>query len=243
MKYCVTLRCFQADTCPSVIERCKDHGRGASALSKTTARGRRDHRRADRRRTHRHSVLHGLLTGKPATAISREKAVSAPYPARAEAGENAAPIEAHALSSLLRVTNPDRVIDKSTGITKIDLVRCDWDTAKGFSQAVVVHLSKTLPQMFVAKSGPRNRLGKIFIDYLRNGLGATTVCAWSARARPGLGISVPVWWDELPKLTGGNHWTIRSVQTRLNKGNDPWKEYSTSAKTLNNAMKTLGYKA
>jgi bifunctional non-homologous end joining protein LigD len=67
-----------------------------------------------------------------------------------------------------------------------------WDTVKGFSQAVVQHVSKTIPQRFVARSGPKNRVGKIFIDYLRNGLGATTVCAWSARARPGLGISVPV---------------------------------------------------
>ncbi|MDB5896253.1 MAG: ligD, partial [Rhodoferax sp.] len=118
----------------------------------------------------------------------------------------------------------------------------DWDTAKGFSQAVVTHLARTLPQMFVAKSGPKNRVGKIFIDYLRNGLGATTVCAWSARARPGLGISVPVSWEELPGLRGGDHWTIRSVQTRLDKGNEPWAGYAKAAKSLNAAMKTLGYK-
>ena len=73
----------------------------------------------------------------------------------------------------------------------------DWDTVKDFSQAIVQHLARTIPQRFVAKSGRSNRVGKIFIDYLRNGYGATTVCAWSARARPGLGISVPVRWDEL----------------------------------------------
>ena len=38
-----------------------------------------------------------------------------------------------------------------------------------------------IPQRFVAKSGPRNRIGRVFIDYLRNGWGATTVCAWAAR--------------------------------------------------------------
>jgi len=76
----------------------------------------------------------------------------------------------------------------------------DWATVKGFSHSVVQHMSRTIPQRFVAKSGPRNRVGKIFIDYLRNGAGATTVCAWSARARPGMGISVPVDWSELPDL-------------------------------------------
>ncbi len=57
-----------------------------------------------------------------------------------------------------------------------------WDTVKDFSQAIVVHLARTLPDRFVAKSGAKNRVGRIFIDYLRNGFGATTACAWSARA-------------------------------------------------------------
>ena len=117
----------------------------------------------------------------------------------------------------------------------------DWDTVKGFSQAVVAHMAKTIPQRFVAKSGPKNRVGKIFIDYLRNGLGATTACAWTARARPGLGISVPVSWDELPALRGGDHWTVKSAQERLAEGNAPWKDYARSAKSLKAAMLLLGY--
>ena len=117
----------------------------------------------------------------------------------------------------------------------------DWDTAKGFSQAVVLHLTRTLPDRFVVKSGPKNRVGRIFIDYLRNGLGATTVCAWSARARPGLGISVPVRWDELSGLRGGDHWTIRNAQARLDEGNRPWDGYAKAAKTLKAAMKALGW--
>lgn len=342
----------------------------------------------------RHSVFHGLRTDKPAKSIVREKAVSVPSAAKArKAPARTAPAgkeSSHALSTRLRVTNPDRVIDESTGITKVELVRYyalvgdlmmahlkdrpislvrapsgvggqlffqkhaeveklpgieqldpalyashpamlevanktglvsaaqwnvieihtlntstasfehadrivfdldpgegvswkaiqegahvvhlfleqlglpaflktsggkglhvvvpirkthDWDTVKGFSQAVVAHLSRTLPDMFVAKSGPRNRVGKIFIDYLRNGLGATTVCAWSARARPGLGISVPVAWSELPGLRGGDHWTVRSVHTRLDEGNAPWAGYAKGARSLTAAMKKLGFKA
>ena len=117
----------------------------------------------------------------------------------------------------------------------------DWETAKGFSQAIVRHMAGTIPQRFVAKSGPKNRVGKIFIDYLRNGLGAITVCAWSARARPGLGISVPVSWSELPSLRGGDHWTVKTVHERLNIGNEPWNDYARSARSLTAAMATLGY--
>lgn len=118
----------------------------------------------------------------------------------------------------------------------------DWEVAKGFSQAVVQHLARTIPQRFVSKSGPKNRVGKIFADYLRNGLGATTACAWTARARPGMGVSVPVAWNELGKLTSGAHWTIQSVEQRLRIGNGPWQGYETAAVSLTAAMKALDYR-
>jgi bifunctional non-homologous end joining protein LigD len=117
----------------------------------------------------------------------------------------------------------------------------DWDTVKDFSQAIVQHLSTAIPDRFVAKSGPKNRIGKIFIDYLRNGYGATTACAWSARARPGLGISVPVGWDELPSLKGGAHWNVRSVHERLDAGNTPWADYEQRRARLGEAMQRLGF--
>ncbi|NHZ94410.1 DNA ligase D [Massilia sp. CCM 8734] len=118
----------------------------------------------------------------------------------------------------------------------------DWDTVKDFSQEVVRHMALTLPERFAFKSGPKNRVGKIFIDYLRNGRGATTACAWSARVRPGLGISVPVGWDELAALKSGDQWTVHNAHTRLDHGNAPWDGYAKAAKTLTAAMKKLGFK-
>ena len=117
-----------------------------------------------------------------------------------------------------------------------------WDPVKDFSRAIVEHIAKTLPTHFSAKSGAKNRVGKVFIDYLRNGFGATTVAAWSVRARPGMGISVPVAWDELPTLKSGAHWTIATIHTRLERGNAPWDDYAASAQNLTPAMRRLGFK-
>jgi bifunctional non-homologous end joining protein LigD len=117
----------------------------------------------------------------------------------------------------------------------------DWDTVKSFSQAIVHHMAQTLPERFAFKSGPKNRVGKIFIDYLRNGQGATTVAAWSARSRPGLGISVPLRWDELETLKSSAQWNITNVHDRLDEGNTPWDGYGEAAKTLTKAMKQLGF--
>ncbi|HEY9321195.1 MAG TPA: DNA ligase D [Achromobacter sp.] len=116
----------------------------------------------------------------------------------------------------------------------------DWDTVKAFSQTIVAHLAATLPQIFVAKSGPKNRVGKVFVDYLRNGFGATTVAAWSARARPGLGVSVPVEWEELAKLSSGAHWTIANIHSRLDAGNTPWEGYAAQA--IGPAMAAMDFK-
>jgi bifunctional non-homologous end joining protein LigD len=99
-----------------------------------------------------------------------------------------------------------------------------WDEVKGFSQAVAQHMAKLLPKHFSAVSGPKNRVGKIFIDYLRNGRGATSVAAYSVRAREGLPVSVPVHREELAGLEGANRWNIRNLFERLDElgEDDPW---------------------
>ena len=61
--------------------------------------------------------------------------------------------------------------------------RDDWDTVKAFAQAVVQHLARVIPQRFTARMGAANRVGKLFVDYLRNNHGATTAAAYSARSR------------------------------------------------------------
>src|SRR5690606_41454338 len=110
------------------------------------------------------------------------------------------------------------------------------------SEAVVERMAGVLPRRVAAKGGPKNSVGKIFVGYLRNGLGATTVSAWSLRARAGMGVSVPVSWDEIESLESGDQWTIDTVDARLEIGNHPWDNYEKSATALGTAMKRLDFK-
>ena len=114
-----------------------------------------------------------------------------------------------------------------------------WDAVKDFSREIVEALARRAPDRLVAKSGAKNRVGRIFVDYLRNGRGATTAAAYSARARAGLGVSVPCEWDELDELTGGDHWTIATVHDRLEAAADPWADYPALRQTLGAARKAL----
>ncbi len=120
--------------------------------------------------------------------------------------------------------------------------RWNYDTVKGLSKAVVVHLAKTIPSRFVAKSGASNRVGKLFVDYLRNGHGATTAAAFSARARPGLGVSIPISWEELTEIKSGANWTIANAREYLSfRKQDPWSQFWKKSQSLTQAMKSLSF--
>jgi len=119
-----------------------------------------------------------------------------------------------------------------------------WDEVKDFSHAIVSHMAKLLPDRFTAVSGPKNRVGRIFIDYLRNGLGATTICAYAVRTREGLPVSVPVFREEVAELKGGNQWNVHNVQARLAEvGDEPWAGLAKTRQSITAEMrKRVGMK-
>ncbi|UHC82009.1 DNA ligase D [Pseudomonas sp. NIBR-H-19] len=138
---------------------------------------------------------------------------------------------------------------KTSGGKGIHLVvpltrKLGWDEVKDFSHAIVSHMAKLLPDRFSAVSGPKNRVGKIFIDYLRNGLGATTICTYAARTREGLPVSVPLFRDEVAEIKGGNQWNIHNVHERLAEvGDEPWADMKKTRQSITAEMrKRVGMK-
>lgn len=122
--------------------------------------------------------------------------------------------------------------------------KADWDMVKAFTKALAQFIAQQLPERFTATSGPNNRVGKIFIDYLRNARGASTVAAYSARARPGLPVSVPISRDELTSLKSSAQWNIGNLLKRLRKLKaDPWAGYKNNQRITKTMWKRLGVKA
>ena len=123
--------------------------------------------------------------------------------------------------------------------------RHSWECANAFARGVTTRLAAEAPERIVAKMGPKNRVGKIFVDYLRNQRGASTVAAYSVRARPGLFVSVPIGRDELEQIGGADRWNILNLHERLQQlAADPWADYASTRQSISARLLTsLGVSA
>ncbi|MGY1409455.1 MULTISPECIES: DNA ligase D [unclassified Luteimonas] len=101
---------------------------------------------------------------------------------------------------------------------------CDWDLTKRFARGFAETLAQSQPDRFLATATKSKRSKRIFIDYLRNGRGATAVASYSLRGRPGAPVAMPLAWPELSKLQAANVFTIQDVPARLKRRRkDPWE--------------------
>ncbi|EOA02509.1 ATP-dependent DNA ligase [Herbaspirillum frisingense GSF30] len=113
-----------------------------------------------------------------------------------------------------------------------------WDVVKDWAHRVAAHLARVLPDRFIARMSKAARQGRIFIDYLRNAPGATTVVAYSVRARAGAPVSVPITWEELEQGITADHFKVATMPQRLKdlQDHDPWAGFGKARQRLSKAM-------
>ncbi|HTV91002.1 MAG TPA: DNA ligase D [Stellaceae bacterium] len=106
--------------------------------------------------------------------------------------------------------------------------RLEWEAIKEFAKWVAERFVNAYPDRFTANMAKRARTGRIFIDYLRNGRGATAIGAYSPRARAGAPVATPLSWDEVERGVRPDAFTIATVPERLVKLKaDPWADIGT----------------
>jgi len=93
----------------------------------------------------------------------------------------------------------------------------DWETHKDFSHRFAEALSTAEPDRFVATMSKAKRKGRIFIDWLRNQRGSTAVLPYSARARAGAPVAVPMGWDELEDARDAHPFSIDDAERLIDR--------------------------
>lgn len=102
----------------------------------------------------------------------------------------------------------------------------DWDEVKVFCEGLADSMAEQDPATYVASAAKAKRNGRIFIDWLRNTRGATSVASWSLRARRGAPVAVPLRWEDLARTTGGAMYDLAAARRRAARlRRDPWSGF------------------
>jgi bifunctional non-homologous end joining protein LigD len=108
-----------------------------------------------------------------------------------------------------------------------------WEAHKDFSKRFAEALSMAQPDRYVATMSKAKRKGKIFIDWLRNQRGSTAILPYSARAREGAPVAVPIGWDALADVKGAGAWSIKDADELIKRSADAdLKGWGFAAQTL-----------
>jgi bifunctional non-homologous end joining protein LigD len=111
--------------------------------------------------------------------------------------------------------------------------RATWDELKSFTRSIAEDMARDEPARYLSTASKAQREGRIFVDYLRNGRGATAVSAYSVRARPAATVATPIAWDELGGKLRGDSFTVDNLARRLaSKKRDPWADFFSTRQAL-----------
>jgi bifunctional non-homologous end joining protein LigD len=111
-----------------------------------------------------------------------------------------------------------------------------WDEVKELAKGIAQAIVRADPERYVTNVRLKYRPGKVLIDYLRNGRGATAVAAYSTRRRPGAPVSMPLRWEELGRARPGRY-TVANARARLSAlGDNPWAAFESSRVAISDEM-------
>lgn len=99
----------------------------------------------------------------------------------------------------------------------------DWETFHDFSRHIAQVMEQKWPDRYTSNVRKEKRKNRIFIDWIRNGRGATSIAPYSIRARKGATVSMPITWDELETVAPDGVGMANALQRIGN--NDPWKDF------------------
>ena len=98
-----------------------------------------------------------------------------------------------------------------------------WERAREFCEAFARAMERQAPQRWLANMRKEHRRGRIFLDWLRNTRGATSVASWSLRAREHATVAMPLRWEELARIDSPGAFTLdKALQRAARLRKDPW---------------------
>src|SRR5262249_24225941 len=114
--------------------------------------------------------------------------------------------------------------------------RHSWDEHKEFAHALVLSLEREAPARYTTNVRKAQRKDRVYLDYLRNGRGATAIAPYSTRRRAGAPVATPITWGELERGVDPKEFDVVAVSKRLaSLREDPWAGYAKLRQSIRGA--------
>jgi bifunctional non-homologous end joining protein LigD len=112
----------------------------------------------------------------------------------------------------------------------------EWQQVKQFCKSIAEELARADPAGYTTNMRKSERVGRVFVDYLRNGRTATAVVPYSVRWRAGAPVAMPLAWSELGRIRSADQFTVKNAPRRVARVRDPWAAFNAARVDIRQAV-------
>ena len=113
-----------------------------------------------------------------------------------------------------------------------------FDEVGALATRIGAQLCRRHPDDLTMEFYKKDRRGRLFVDVMRNAIGATLVAPYSLRGRPGAPVSAPIAWSELDDVSADGI-RLRDLRARLDRRGDPWANLRARTGSIGGALRAL----
>src|ERR1051325_10692175 len=109
----------------------------------------------------------------------------------------------------------------------------DYRKIAAIAEGLAAEVARRAPKIAtVQRSLAKRQKQQVYVDAMQNARGKTIAAAFSARARDGATVSMPLTWKQIEQGVRISDFTIENVPALIKKQRDAWKEFFNSQQTL-----------
>jgi len=109
----------------------------------------------------------------------------------------------------------------------------DYRQIGAIAEGLAAEVARRLPKIAtVQRSLAKRQKQQVYVDALQNARGKTIAAAYSARAKPGATVSMPLTWKQIEKGVKISDFTIENLPSLIKKHGGAWKQFFTSGQEL-----------